>query len=209
MSELPEQSSSGDSEATRFSLIAKAQANESEAWDVVFALYAPLIKRWARADGVRCPHEVDNVCQDVFAKIILNLSSFERLDKGSFRGWLRTITRNLVFSHHIGNKGKFQSVGGSNWHDYLNEIPFHANPKSLFDSVIEDISDEKNLLFRQIIAWIDTTCTAKQRDAFHGVVIELSPAKDVAAELGLTVNVVYQYKSRILARIREVFGNLV
>ncbi len=82
---------------TQMSLIEKAQANEPVAWEVVFRLYGPLIKRWARGNGVRCPHEIENICQEVFARIVKNLPSFQKRKKnGSFRGWLRVITRQTI-----------------------------------------------------------------------------------------------------------------
>ncbi len=193
---------------TRFSLIVKAKANESKAWEVVFSLYAPLIKGWARSCGVQCPYDVDNVCQEVFAKIVKSLYSFKHRETGgSFRGWLRVITRNHIYTHHMGNE-QFQIVGGSNWQKRLCEIPFDAN-RSLFDSLSDEHPDEKALIFRRIMKWVDENHSEIQCDVFRQVVLNQSPARDVANDLGINANIVYQYKSRILQRIREVFKDLV
>ena len=40
-------------------------------------------------------------------------------------------------------------------------------------------------------------------NAWSGFVVEGRPAKEVAAELGLSVNAVYLAKGRVLARVRE------
>lgn len=197
---------------TQLSLIQMAQANEPVAWDLMFRLYAPLIKQWARGSGVDCPYEVDNVCQEVFAKLIQSLSSFKKRDTGgSFRGWLRVITRNHIYTNRLGNSKKnFKIVGGSQWNRRLAEIPFDSRSvNSLFDSVTDEHPDEKAIIFRRIMAWIDSQYSYTQKTAFKRVVIDQHNVRDVAEDLNLTVNVVYQNKSRILARIREVFRDLV
>jgi len=194
--------------ATRFSLIEQAKANESQAWEVVFSLYLPLIEKWSRSFGVSNPHDIENVCQDVFAKMVKNLYSFRHRETGgSFRGWLRVITRNHIYSHHLGNN-HFQIVGGSNWQKRISEIPFDSRG-SLFDSTAENDPDEKSILFRRIMAWVDENYSDVQRVVFRRVVLDQSPAREVANDLNLTPNIVYQYKCRILQRIREVFKDLV
>jgi DNA-directed RNA polymerase specialized sigma24 family protein len=59
------------------------------------------------------------------------------------------------------------------------------------------------------MAWVESEYSTKQKLAFKGVVIDQRPAREVAEELNLSVNQVYQNKSRILARIRKVFHDLV
>jgi RNA polymerase sigma-70 factor (ECF subfamily) len=208
MTEVQDQSSSDI--ATQFSLIEQARANEPVAWEVVFLLYAPLIKRWARREGVTCPFEVDNVCQEVFIKIIKNLPSFQRRENGgSFRGWLRVITRNLICTQRLG-KASPKIIGGSHWNLQLTQIPFNAgSANSLFDSVHHEDSEERALLFQRIMAWVDDHFSNTQQIAFKRVVIDQVPAREVAEELKVTPNIVYQCKSRILASIRQVFNDLV
>lgn len=208
MTDTQDQSSSDI--ATQFSLIEQAQANEPVAWEVVFLLYAPLIKRWARREGVVCPFDVDNVCQEVFAKVVKKLYSFQRQENGgSFRGWLRVITRNHICTQRLGNS-RLKTIGGSQWNLELNQIPFNSRSlNSIFDSAKEIESDESTLLFRRIMDWVEANHSPTQTQVFRRFVIDECPARDVAEELNLTPNVVYQCKSRILARIRQVFKDLV
>ena len=209
MTELQDQSSS-DIE-TQMSLIEQAKANQSVAWELVFMLYAPLIKRWARLEGVACPFEVDNVCQEVFTKLFKNIHSFQRRENGgSFRGWLRVITRNHIYTQRMGKARFLKTVGGSDWNLRLSQIPFNARSvNSMFDSVQDEHSDERTLIFKRIMDWVDANYSNIQQTAFKRVVLHQRPAREVAKELNLTPNVVYQYKSRILARIRQVFADLV
>lgn len=208
MTDFQDQSSSDI--VTRFSLIEQAQANDSVAWELVFTLYAPLIKRWARREGVACPDEVDNVCQEVFTKIVKNLDTFKRRTDGtSFRGWLRVITRNHIYTQRRG-MSRIKIVGGTQWNRQLMQIPFNGHSfNSMFDSANDDALDERTMIFRRIMDWIDTNCSDTQQIAFKRLVIDQLPAREVAEELNLTPNIIYQYKSRILARIRQVFEDLV
>lgn len=204
--------SSHSSLDTQLSLIEQAQADEPSAWALVHTLYAPLIRRWARGNGIQCPHELDNVSQDVFAKLIKNIRNFQRRENGgSFRGWLRVITRNHVFTHHLGDTN-LKTVGGTEWHRQLNEIPFdNKELNSLLDSVSEDNLDEKSIIFRKIVDWVDSNYKQRKRDriVFKRVIIEERPVREVAKDLNVTTNVIYQIKSRMLAKIREVFNEII
>lgn len=197
---------------THMSLIEKAQRDEPSAWELVYTLYTPLIRRWARGIGIQCPHERENVSQEVFAKLVKNLRKFQRReDGGSFRGWLRMITKNHIITHHYGDRA-MKTVGGSEWHRRVHEIPFGNQVlNSLLDSVSEDNPDEKSIVFRKIVAWVDSYYKKRKRYriVFKRVIIQERPVREVAKDLNVSTNVIYQMKSRILAKIREVFTEIV
>ena len=78
------------------------------------------------------------------------------------------------------------------------------------DSMEEDGDDDtRKLIFFRIMQWVEANYSESQSIAFKRVVIDHRPAREVAEELKLTPNVVYQNKSRILAKIRSVFQDLV
>ena len=197
---------------TRISLIESAKRNEPDAWQHVLHLYSPLITYWAWKKGVTCPHEQENIVQEVFRRVFHKLDTFAKKEgQGSFRGWLRTITHNFIYSNQLG-KVRLKSVGGSDWQLYLNQIPRdEPGLSSILDSVDDDPSGsvETGLIFRMIMDWVKNEYSSTQTRAFTSVVIDERPARDVAQDLEITVNVVYQTKCRILARIREVFKDLV
>ncbi len=201
---------SDDSE-THLSIIEQAKVNDPEAWTTVTSLYSPLIRHWAWKKGVRCPHELDNVIQEVLKRVYHKLHTFNKEQgKGSFRGWLRTITHNFVYSNQIGD-ARLKVLGGSSWEKLLDDLASdEPEMTSLFDSASEDRSSvESGMLFRRIMNWVRHEYSPVQASAFTGVVIDQRPARDVAQDLQVSVNVVYQTKCRILKRIREVFSDLV
>ena len=203
---------SSDDPDTRLSLIEQAKKDIPSAWEIVYTVYTPLIRRWAKGNGVTCPFELENVTQEVFAKLAKNLKQYQdRADGGSFRGWLRVITRNHIFTNHLGDSS-LKTVGGSEWHRRVNEIPFDNEAiNSLLDSVSSAKPDEKSLIFSKIVAYVDFRFRKqkRQRIVFRRVILEEHSPSEVAKDLGVSVNVIYQLKSRILAQIREFFKDLV
>src|SRR5262249_37055176 len=69
------------------------QPNDHEAaWEPFVELYGPLLLTWARRLGLP-PADSDDLVQEVMALLLVKLPQFERRGAGSFRGWLRTVTR--------------------------------------------------------------------------------------------------------------------
>ncbi len=81
--------------ATSPTLLGRVLANEPQAWDRLVALYAPLVWHWVRTVGLQEQDQAD-VFQEVFQAVAGHLDQFHKSAQGTFRGWLRTITRNKV-----------------------------------------------------------------------------------------------------------------
>src|SRR6476620_2449763 len=86
-SAMPDGSRPG--QLTPLSLLARARANDQDAWARLASLYRPLVAFWCRR--AHCPaEEVEDVTQEVFAAAAAGLATFRRDRPGdSFRGWLR------------------------------------------------------------------------------------------------------------------------
>lgn len=194
----------------RQTLIEQLKADDPAAWELLYELYSPLICHWAKGNGVTCPHEQENVVQDVFTKVIKNIGGYRELEgRGSFPGWLHTITRNHI---HTKRNGELATVGGSNWQKRLHEIPFPKLPTSQrFDSVWERRQkhvDQKSKFVSSIFDWIDKRYKSKKRNksVLKDLLMDSKPANEVARDHNVTTNVIYQIKSRMVAQIREVFN---
>src|ERR1043165_1597332 len=63
-------------------------------------LYDPLIRRWISsiAGLTRDSAETDDLVQDALAVLIREVPTFERQRKGSFRHWLKHITRHCIWA---------------------------------------------------------------------------------------------------------------
>src|ERR1043166_771651 len=95
------------------SLLARAHANQAGAWQRLVELYAPLVYHWCGRAGLGKEDTAD-VFQEVFRAVSGPLGGFHRDGPGdSFRGWLRTITRNKIRDHFRGIQDEPLAAGGT------------------------------------------------------------------------------------------------
>src|SRR3954466_6057487 len=118
---MPDESQPG--QLTSLSLLARARANDQDAWARLTSLYRPLVAFWCRR--ARCPaEEVEDVTQEVFGGAAAGLAGFRRDRPGeSFGGWLRGITRNQVLLYFRRNQGRTLPVGGSGALAQIQDLP--------------------------------------------------------------------------------------
>ena len=82
---------------TRASLLLRlADPADQQAWADFVTLYEPLVHRLLRKSGLQ-DADLRDVTQEVFLAVSRNVARFEPIHgRGSFRGWLRTVTRNFM-----------------------------------------------------------------------------------------------------------------
>src|SRR5207249_1709645 len=101
------------STSTSRSLLQRVQANEPAAWDRLVSLYGPLVCHWCRRMGLPA-QEIADVFQEVFQAVAAHLNRFHRdRPADTFRGWLRTITKNKVRDHYRRRRHEPQAAGGT------------------------------------------------------------------------------------------------
>src|SRR5450432_3403504 len=113
-----------ESLSTRQSLLIRLRDLADErAWTEFTELYGPLIHRLARRRGLQ---EVDaqDLVQDVFRAVA---RAIERYDpdpsKGSFRGWLSRIARNLIINLLAARRRQPQGTGDTDIQRLLEDRP--------------------------------------------------------------------------------------
>src|SRR5262245_50884998 len=108
--------------ATSASLLGRALAREPAAWDRLVALYAPLVWYWCRSCGLQQQDQAD-VFQEVFQAVAGHLDQFQKSAQGTFRGWLRTITRNKIYDLFRRRQHEPVGAGGSDTQRWLSQLP--------------------------------------------------------------------------------------
>jgi RNA polymerase sigma-70 factor (ECF subfamily) len=185
------------SPATRQSLIVKLRdPGDSGAWSEFVALYEPLIYRLARRKGLQ-DADANDVCQEVFRAVA---GSVDRWDpaRGSFRGWLSSIARNLTINFLTRGPRHPRGSGTTSVQELLEAHPA-ADPSAtaLFDR------EYKKQLFQSAASDVKSQFAPATWQAFWKTAVEDRPPAEVASELGLSVGSVYVARSRVLARIRR------
>jgi RNA polymerase sigma-70 factor, ECF subfamily len=186
-------------ESTSVSLLEclREPAQES-AWVRFVELYTPLLSRWARCLESNEQDAADLV-QDVLAVLVVKLPKFAYQRDGSFRGWLRTVMRNLWADRQ---RASHQCVQFAN--------------SAILKGLVQD--DPAKVFWQREYrrALVARALQLMQRD-FHpnswkacwDVVIHGRSPGEVAKKLGMSAGAVHAAKFRILQRLREELVELV
>lgn len=183
-------------------LLSRARGRDPAAWERMVALYAPLVLYWCRQWGLGEDDAAD-VFQDVFQSVAAHLAGFRRdAAGGTFRGWLRTITRNKVNDTLRRRRREPPGVGGSEAQSLLAQLPEQAAPS-------DDGSSDRAVpaLLRRALEMIRGEFESRTWQAFWQTAVEGRAAKDVAADLGMSGGAVRVAKSRVLHRLRVELGD--
>jgi RNA polymerase sigma factor (sigma-70 family) len=189
-----------DTPVTLLARMAARATGESEAgWVRFFAMYEPVIRKFATFAGAKS--DAEDVVQDVFVKLV---EVFRRGDykpeRGRFRAYLATIIRREVI-----NRWQKAQVRGAGLHISLD------NGNSQFEVAVpsetEAVLDAKWRLARHEAAvehiLTKTALAQKSKDVYREYVIRERPIGDVAAEFGISRNSVSQTKTRVERMIAD------
>ena len=92
----PESDGAAD-EAEVLRAVSRAKAGDREALGWLYVRYAENVHGYV-GSIVRDPHDAEDVTQQVFAKLLLNLSKFEAREK-PFISWILAVARNAALDH--------------------------------------------------------------------------------------------------------------
>jgi RNA polymerase sigma-70 factor (ECF subfamily) len=190
------------SEPTSLSLLQRARAHDQEAWRQLVHLYGPLVYRWCKRAALP---EVDtaDIFQETFRAVARDLDSFRpNRSTGSFRCWLRTVTRTKI-ADHFRQPRHAAAQGGT---DAARRLANVADPLSADD---EDAPAETSLVVRRALDLIKPEFSPQNWSAFWQVAIEGGSAVEVARQLGLNPQAVRQANYRIRCRLRLVLQDLL
>ena len=183
---------------TRFSLIGRlGDTANVDAWNEFVQLYQPLIFRIARRRGLQYADAAE-VTQEVLARVSRAIDSWDPdRGKGTFRGWLYQITRNLTIDY-LRKSGRQPLNLDSRSGPPLLEI---AGPS-------HEQSSEFQLEYeRQLFLWAARRVQAEFQprtwQAFWKTAVEDMPVAQVAKELQMTTGAIYVSRSRVMRRLGE------
>jgi RNA polymerase sigma-70 factor (ECF subfamily) len=167
---------------------------DAAAWDWFARLYTPLLYSWARRAGLQEADAADLV-QEVFAALVRKLPEFRYDPGGSFRGWLRAV---LV------NKGR----------ELRRRAPPPAgcaDPAELPDPAagLPEPEDYRAEVVSRALALLRPDFRPATWEAFWRTAALGRPAREVAAELGVSANAVHVARCRVLRRLRRELDGLL
>ena len=184
--------------STRYSLLLRiADGGDAAAWSEFLAVYEPLVYGLGRRRGLQ-DADARDLCQEVFRAIATAARRFDPSpEKGSFRAWLFTITRNLLSNLYRRERSQVSGMGGSDFLRMIEAQPAHDE----HTFVVEQDYQRRLLQFAADSVRVEFAATTWQ--AFWQTAVELRSVGEVAAELELTSGAVYIARSRVLARLKS------
>ena len=177
---------------TRQSLIQRVrEGRDQRSWQEFHDLYESFLRNLARRNGLS-HDDADELVQDVFAKVFQAIGEFQLdRERGRFRGWLKTIALRKMIDRRR-RRGR--------------EVPAVA---LVADPAAEDPLDEewdrqyRQHVLEQAMLRVREAVELTTWRCFEEHTLKGRPAADVAAELSMKPNTVFQNAARTLKRVRE------
>jgi RNA polymerase sigma-70 factor (ECF subfamily) len=192
------------SSATSRGLLQRVQVDDPAAWRRLVDLYAPLVYRWCRRSDLP-EQDAADVFQDVFQAVASHIAGFRKEKDGdTFRGWLRTITRNKIRDHFRKSGREPAGEGGTEAQLRIAALPADSSSET------GDPGDEaaNRGLVGRALSLIQCEFEPRTWQAFWLTAVEGRAPAEVAGELDMTAGAVRVAKSRVLHRLREELGEL-
>ena len=197
---------SSDPSSISSTLLDRVRARRPEAWERLVDLYGPVVYRWCRQSALG-PEDAADLVQEVFTAVATHVGEFRRDRPGdSFGARLRTITRNKIRDHYRPRHGKPEARGGTDAQQQLAEIGEPPEPPELSDASDNGLDA---WLSRRVLALVRAEFEDRTWQAFRRTAVEGQAPAHVAEDLGMSVQAVYQAKSRVLRRLRQELDELL
>lgn len=204
----PKSSAQGTLSTSR-SLLVRLRDEDDDAWTRMVDLYTPLVCYWCRRLNLS-EQDLPDVLQEIFRAVASNISRFRKDRPGdTFRGWLRTISRSKVMDSFRRQGREAQATGGTDAQLKFARLPDNPEVDDADEHESPDEDGERHLLFQRALQIIQTDFQERTWQAFWKVAVEGRPVKDVAEELDMKPGTVRVSRCRVLARLRNEFGDLL
>jgi RNA polymerase sigma-70 factor (ECF subfamily) len=186
---------------THASLLARLSGGADRgAWAEFFDRYAELIRGFAQRQNVQ-PVECDDILQDVLMALTKSMPDFVYDPaKGKFRSYLKTAVLHAIYRRSC-QKGGAVSLENL---EALTEA-------GAIDETIEAgwEAEWRQYHLRQAMKAIAAEFNESDRQAFERYALAGGDARETAEGLKMSVDQVYQAKSRILRRLSELIDQQV
>lgn len=177
---------------TRPSLILRLRnADDLQAWQQFIEIYQPLIRSLALSRGLQAV-DTDDVIQEVLSRVASHVERWNsKSEKGSFRAWLATITRNQTIQV-FRERNRLPMTGA--------DTQIGQKPDELDE---RDFDLEQD---RQLFAWaarkIQPRFGQKTWQAFWLTAVEEKAVADVAPQLETSIAQIYVARSRVMKALK-------
>ncbi len=185
---------------TRVTLLTRLKdGRDADAWREFVQLYGPVVYRFARNRGLQDADAAD-LMQDVMRSVARNAHRMEYDPKrGTFRGWLYTVTRNKIYNFLSSQRNRPRGTGDTDAQERLDATP--AREEEGPDADWE--KEYQRRLSARAMELVKGEFQPNTWSAFWQTAVEGKSAAEVGTALKMSAGAVYVAKSRVLARLRD------
>jgi len=190
--------------STRASLLLRLRdPQDHEAWLEFVSLYEPVAYRLLRRHGLQ-DADAREVMQELFMAVSRSIDRWDPAkERGSFRGWLRRVARNLVINWLKQRERRAMALGGSDLQAMLDMLPADAGPETA-----EFEQELRRALFQRAADQVRGEVQPATWQVFwETAVVGISPL-DAAKKLGMSVGAIRVAKCRVLARLQAAVNEM-
>lgn len=186
-------------EDTSTGMILQALSGDEKAWERFANHCQRVISGWCRS--WKLSHEDrDDTVQESLLVVLVKVHDFRRTGRGSLRAWLKAVAWRC----------RCEAIAKARNSQRLQQIQQRFREAT---NEIEELEQEFERLYElerleRCLLAVRQRVTPQTWAAFQKHAIERIPAPKVAAELGVTVEVVYAARSRVLSLLRAEWRRL-
>ncbi len=180
---------------------------DSVAWARFARQYRDPIVRYCQ-HGLRLQEAAaEDVAQEILVKLIQAMQRFEYDPAKSLRGWLKTVTRHAVLDY-LKDEGKRLDVGTGKpeIHGAIANYPSDDDTEELTDVLSEQLQRD---FLKDAEELVHERMRNEKNWQAYCLLKEGKTARDVAAELSMSVGAVYKAKSRVRQLLNQEVGKLL
>lgn len=174
--------------------------DDEEAWSEFLERYTPRIFQWCRRYNLQ-ESDASDVTQEVLRKLLRAMRSFEYdPSRGSFRGWLKTVTNNAIRDFVGTLKGPARGSGDTM---VLRNLAAIQDPDALNELARAIEAEAEQELLREAESRVKLRVQAHTWQAYELTAKQSKKPAEAAEEVGMPVSEVYVARSRVIKMLRQ------
>jgi RNA polymerase sigma-70 factor (ECF subfamily) len=172
--------------------------SDQQAWSDFVHRYTPRIFSWCKRFSLQ-DQDASDVTQQVLLKLVSSMQGFEYdPSRGSFRGWLKTVTSNAV--RDMVRRKSSNVVTGEGAEVWLSRLVDDAAIASLTAKIEEGYRQE---LLEEAENRVQLRVKPTTWEIYRLLTKQNLSAKEIAGKLDVKIGEVYVAKSRVIKMLRE------
>ncbi len=189
---------------TLLKMLCQPDADEG-AWRAFCERYQPLIHRWCARFRLQAD-DVEDVGQQVLARVFTRIGTYDAQRGERFRGWLKTVVENAVrdFLRAASRRPGDRGSGDSRVQELLHAV---ALPETV-DSLVNELDTGLQRDLADVLARVEAEVEPATMSCFRLVVLDGRPITEAAAQLGKSYAAVCMAIQRVKKKLRAAGARL-